>query len=105
MTLHHSEPWPDYGLSDHDPEFSMGDHMFRDLALSRDILREFHERGIGGVRGEKLSVMVLQRSYWPFTARQKGDILLPLEVCLLSSNKWTVLVLIPLLSCVDANRP
>ena len=65
---------------EYDPEFSMGDHMFRDLALSRDILREFHERGIGSARGEKLSVMVLQRSYWPFTARPKGDILLPIEV-------------------------
>ena len=58
----------------------MGDHMFRDLALSRDSMREFHERGIGGDRAEKLSVMVLQRSYWPFTARQKGDILLPVWV-------------------------
>lgn len=63
-----------------DPEFSMGDHMFRDLALSRDLMREFHEKSIGGGTAEKLNVMVLQRSFWPFSARTKDDIDLPTNV-------------------------
>ena len=66
--------------AEYDSEFSMGDHMFRDLALSRDLMREFHEKAIGGGSAEKLNVMVLQRSFWPFTARTKGDIDLPSDV-------------------------
>ncbi|KAI5118667.1 hypothetical protein M0805_001040 [Coniferiporia weirii] len=65
-------------LKDHyDPEFSMGDNMFRDLALSRDLLREFHERDVGRGSAQSLSVMVLQRSFWPFSARQREEALLP----------------------------
>ncbi|KAI0059900.1 Cullin-4B [Artomyces pyxidatus] len=52
----------------YDPEFSMGDHMFNDLALSRDSMREYHAR-IGGEDVQKLNVMVLQQSFWPFTTR------------------------------------
>ena len=65
---------------DYDPEFSMGDHMFRDLALSRDIMEEFHNKPIGQGSAEKLNVMVLQRSFWPFSARTTDDILLPYDV-------------------------
>ncbi|KAH8111451.1 Cullin-domain-containing protein [Phellopilus nigrolimitatus] len=65
-------------LKDHyDPEFGMGNDMFRDLALSRDFLGEFHERDIGRGSAQNLSVMVLQRSSWPFTAKQKEEALLP----------------------------
>ncbi|KAH7884113.1 Cullin-4B [Phlebopus sp. FC_14] len=60
----------------YDPEFGMGDHMFNDLALSRDILREFHNRISGSSSAQRLSVMVLQRSVWPFAARKK-DVDLP----------------------------
>ncbi|KIK46093.1 hypothetical protein CY34DRAFT_800793 [Suillus luteus UH-Slu-Lm8-n1] len=60
----------------YDPEFGMGDHMFNDLALSRDIMREYHARITGGSTAQKLSVMVLQRSVWPFRER-KTDVDLP----------------------------
>ncbi|KAF8845530.1 Cullin-domain-containing protein [Paxillus ammoniavirescens] len=61
---------------DYDPEFGMGDHMFNDLALSREILREFHNRISETSSAQKLSVMVLQRSVWPFATR-KNDVDLP----------------------------
>ncbi|KAI0727582.1 Cullin-4B [Fomitopsis betulina] len=63
----------------YDPEFGMGDHMFNDLALSRDLMREYNAQRtrLGyGEATQKLSVMVLQRSFWPFAAR-KQDVLLP----------------------------
>ncbi|KAG2129711.1 Cullin family-domain-containing protein [Suillus bovinus] len=53
----------------YDPEFGMGDHMFNDLALSRDIMREYHARIRDDSSAKNLSVMVLQRSVWPFLAR------------------------------------
>lgn len=53
----------------YDPEFGMGDHMFNDLALSRDIMREYHARITGDSTAQKFSVMVLQRSVWPFPER------------------------------------
>ncbi|KAG1852408.1 Cullin family-domain-containing protein [Suillus subalutaceus] len=56
----------------YDPEFGMGDHMFNDLALSRDIMREYHTRIGHDSSAHKLSVMVLQRSFWPFPKRTKG---------------------------------
>ncbi|KAL4069083.1 Cullin family-domain-containing protein [Scleroderma citrinum] len=60
----------------YDPEFGMGDHMFNDLALSRDILREYRNR-LPDDNSMHLSVMVLQRSVWPFAARKKDVDLLP----------------------------
>ncbi|KAG1741864.1 Cullin family-domain-containing protein [Suillus paluster] len=60
----------------YDPEFGMGDHMFNDLALSRDIMREYHARIGDESSAQNLSVMVLQRSVWPFLARKK-DVDLP----------------------------
>ncbi|KAG6330007.1 hypothetical protein ID866_9082 [Astraeus odoratus] len=61
----------------YDPEFGMGDHMFNDLALSRDILREYRNRFPEDSQRHRLSVMILQRSVWPFAARKKGVDLLP----------------------------
>ncbi|KAH9971854.1 hypothetical protein BGW80DRAFT_1318812, partial [Lactifluus volemus] len=29
-------------VTEYDPEFGMGDHMFRDLALLRDAMAEYH---------------------------------------------------------------
>jgi len=61
----------------YDPEFDMGDQMFQDLTISRDTLREFHSRHSDSESlCRQLSVMVLQRSAWPFTSR-KHDIVLP----------------------------
>ncbi|KAL1952365.1 hypothetical protein VTO73DRAFT_1514 [Trametes versicolor] len=63
----------------YDPEFGTSDGMFTDLALSRDLMQDFLEqqrkRGELGT-AQKLNVMVLQRSNWPFSARKK-DIDLP----------------------------
>ncbi|KAI5997761.1 hypothetical protein EDC04DRAFT_2909509 [Pisolithus marmoratus] len=58
----------------YDPEFGMGDHMFNDLALSRDLLYEYRNRLPEGVSQRKLYVMVLQRSYWPLAARKDVDL-------------------------------
>lgn len=63
-------------LAGYDPEFSMGEDMFKDLELSKELTAEYHEK-FGG--DEALSVMVLRRSAWPFTAR-KQDIVLPVWV-------------------------
>jgi hypothetical protein len=64
---------------EYDPEFSVGDHMFNDLALSREAMREYHAKLDRESPAQKLSVMVLQRSVWPFAAR-KTDIDLPPSV-------------------------
>jgi cullin-4 len=48
----------------------MGDHMFRDLALSRDAMEEYHKRlGPERAGGQRLTAMVLQQSFWPFSSR------------------------------------
>jgi hypothetical protein len=47
----------------------MGDHMFTDLALSADQMDEFNKKY---TTASKLSVMVLQRSVWPFGVRNKA---------------------------------
>lgn len=60
----------------------MGDHMFNDLALSRDSMREYYAhrtRQGDDATQQKLNVMVLQRSFWPFTAR-KSEADLPPDV-------------------------
>ncbi len=67
----------------YDPEFSMGDHMFNDLALSRDTMREYneHRQRLGDdPESQKLTAMVLQRSFWPFAARGHVAGLLPPSV-------------------------
>ncbi|KAH8101424.1 Cullin-domain-containing protein [Cristinia sonorae] len=67
----------------YDPEFSMGDHMFNDLALSRDSMREYYtlreRQGDVAAAAQRLNVMVLQRSFWPFTVR-KSEADLPLDM-------------------------
>ncbi|KAI0757463.1 Cullin-4B [Daedaleopsis nitida] len=64
---------------DYDPEFGMGDLMFKDLDVSRSLMEEFlkhaAQRGDAS-RVQKMNVMVLQRSNWPFAAR-KTDVDLP----------------------------
>ncbi len=69
---------------DYDPEFGMGDHMFRDLALSRDSMAEYHKR-LGPERAaeQMLTTIVLQQSFWPFSSRAAQDAIVPTSVCLL----------------------
>lgn len=64
------------GCSEYDPEFGMGEDMFKDLALSRESMREYHAKLPEDSPSQKLSVMVLQRSAWPFTV-QKTSVDLP----------------------------
>ncbi|KAI0033636.1 Cullin [Vararia minispora EC-137] len=64
----------------YDPEFSMGDQMFSDLMLSRDMMREYHDRHQEGSNAFKLNVMILQQSVWPFSGRQQSSLHLPLAM-------------------------
>jgi len=64
----------------YDPEFGMAQDMFKDLALSREAMGDYHSKLDRHSPGHKLSVMVLQRSAWPFTVSKSG-IDLPPNVC------------------------
>ena len=68
-----------YLILDYDPEFGMGEDMFKDLALSREAMREYHSKLPEDSAGQLLNAMVLQRSAWPFTA-QKHTLDLPPNV-------------------------
>ncbi|KJA20855.1 hypothetical protein HYPSUDRAFT_203447 [Hypholoma sublateritium FD-334 SS-4] len=60
----------------YDPEFGMGEEMFKDLALSRESITEYHSKLPDDSPGNQLNAMVLKRSAWPFTA-QKHTVDLP----------------------------
>ena len=64
---------------DYDPEFGMGEEMFKDLALSRESITEYHSKLSDDSSGNKLNAIVLKRSAWPFTA-QKQTVDLPPNV-------------------------
>jgi cullin-4 len=53
--------------------------MFKDLALSREAMRDYHSKLPEDDPGQLLTAMVLQRSAWPFTA-QKHTVDLPPNV-------------------------
>ncbi|KIM81855.1 hypothetical protein PILCRDRAFT_821213 [Piloderma croceum F 1598] len=55
----------------YDPDFGMGDHMFNDLALSRETMLEFLSKEAADHPSQNLSVMVLQQSVWPFPVRKQ----------------------------------
>ena len=40
---------------DYDPEFGMGEEMFKDLALSRESMREYHSKLDENSPGQKLN--------------------------------------------------
>jgi len=66
---------------DYDPEFGMGDHMFQDLALSRDTMEEYHKRlGPGRAAEQRLTAMVLQQSFWPFSSRTAQQAIIPVPM-------------------------
>ncbi|KAJ3547369.1 hypothetical protein NMY22_g1674 [Coprinellus aureogranulatus] len=50
----------------YDPEFGMGEDMFKDLKLSKDLMSAYHSILPPGDSALKLNVTVLQRSAWPF---------------------------------------
>jgi hypothetical protein len=57
--------------------------MFRDLALSRDSMIEYHKRlGPEHAAEQRFTTMVLQQSFWPFSSRGAQDAVIPTSVCL-----------------------
>jgi len=52
--------------SEYDPEFGMGEDMFKDLALSKENMADYHSKLGDDNPDRRLNVMVLQRSAWPF---------------------------------------
>lgn len=58
-------------LVEYDPEFGMGEDMFKDLALSKESVGDYHSKMREDDPGRKLSAMVLQRSAWPFSKTDK----------------------------------
>lgn len=58
--------------------------MFKDLALSRESMREYHSKLDDDSPGQALNAMVLKRSAWPFTA-QEHNVDLPPTVSQTSS--------------------
>lgn len=63
--------------SDYDPEFGKGNDMFKDMALSRDLMEEYLSNVAGA--NDKVSLTVLKFSSWPF-AKYDGSVNLPTEV-------------------------
>lgn len=63
--------------SELDPEFGMGEEMFKDLALSRESMRDYHEKLDRDSPGQNLNVMVLQQSAWPFSPPKTSSDLPP----------------------------
>ena len=57
----------------------MGEDMFKDLSLSKEAMTEYHAKLPSTSFGQRLSVMVLQRSAWPFTVTKKS-VDLPISV-------------------------
>ena len=52
---------------DYDPDFGSGLDMFKDLSLSRDLMKEFRDKLSRSGEETKLNAMVLQQGSWPFT--------------------------------------
>ncbi|KAJ3974992.1 Cullin family-domain-containing protein [Lentinula raphanica] len=57
----------------YDSEFDMGETMFKDLALSTEMMNDFrrHKAAHGAYDDDNLDVRVLQRSAWPFEVSKK----------------------------------
>ncbi|KAJ3790843.1 Cullin-4B [Lentinula aff. detonsa] len=56
----------------YDSEFDMGETMFKDLALSTEMMSDFrNHKVVHGANDDNLDVRVLQRSAWPFDVSKK----------------------------------
>lgn len=53
--------------TEYDPEFGMGEDMFKDLTLSKEMMKDYHARQPKGSPAQNLNAVVLQRSAWPFS--------------------------------------
>jgi hypothetical protein len=71
----------------------MGEHMFKDLTLSRDLMLQYRGHTADAAKMKNETVMVLQRSFWPFSAR-KEDIKLPDEVRIPADRRTCALTLV-----------
>lgn len=65
-------------IAGYDPEFGRGNDMFKDIALSKDLMEEY--RLSKGDKDERMTAMVLKFSTWPYS-KSDGTINLPVEVC------------------------
>jgi hypothetical protein len=82
----------------------MGEEMFKDLALSRDMVLDYHSKLPQDSSTRKLSAMVLQRSAWPFNV-QKTTIDIPPDVRLFYLFASVICLLKAIALCmVDASR-
>ncbi|KAF9053924.1 Cullin-4B [Hymenopellis radicata] len=63
----------------YDAEFGVGEEMFKDLSLSREMVREWHDKFQPGSPERNLNVFVLQHSVWPF-ASEKATLRLPVHM-------------------------
>jgi cullin-4 len=55
----------------------MGEHMFRDLTLSNDLMRELGEKmQKEGARESRLHTSVLEAAYWPFSSNRKEHVMI-----------------------------
>lgn len=82
------ECWADH-LTEYDPEFGKGEVMFKDIALSRDLVTAYREslenhpsrdkgkRKASSDDGPKATFMVLQASSWPFAPKDEDADLPP----------------------------
>lgn len=59
----------------------MGDQMFKDLSLSKDLMREYQQRRMrkGETESTRLNAVVLQQSFWPFSFKQ-SEVIIPYDV-------------------------
>ncbi|RXW16982.1 hypothetical protein EST38_g8876, partial [Candolleomyces aberdarensis] len=55
----------------YDPEFGMGEDMFKDLTLSKEMMKDYHARQRKESLANKLNAIVLQRSAWPFSVTKQ----------------------------------
>ena len=63
-----------------DPEFDMGENMFRDLALSNDLMRELNDKDSPSsvtTKKNRLHASVLEAAYWPFSSSRAEPLVLP----------------------------
>ncbi|KAJ7693671.1 Cullin-4B [Mycena rosella] len=62
---------------EYDPEFSAGEELFSDLALSREAMVEYHAKLPPDSEGRNLSVMVLKQGAWPYSKEPNNTLNLP----------------------------
>ncbi|KAJ6519453.1 Cullin-4B [Mycena sanguinolenta] len=64
----------------YDPEFSLGEEMFNDLTLSRELMAEYSNK-LPADAPRRLSAMVLKPAAWPYST-QDQNIVLPSDMLL-----------------------